>query len=69
MSVLPVSGSTSISQMCTPFGKFSTSDTNVAVELRPTSIPFGSFAGLNELCATSLIVMVWLVLALENRPS
>ena len=30
---------------------------------------FGILAGLNESCATSLIVVVWLVLALEKMPS
>ena len=30
---------------------------------------FGSLAGFTASCATSLMVMVWLVLALEKMPS
>ena len=30
---------------------------------------FGSFAGFTASCATSLMVMVWLVLVLEKMPS
>ena len=30
---------------------------------------FGSLAGLKASCATSLIVVVWLVLVLEKMPS